>query len=121
MIPMPRDDAPVWKDTEVLECVSVIPEAPGVMTFSFRPPSGARFHFRAGQFLTLDLPVPGNPVSRTFTISSSPTSTAYVSITVKVQDGSIGVRGTWPDAARSAAPLPPPRKSSRSSSGPSHS
>lgn len=92
MIPMPRENAPLWRDDEMLECVSVIPEAPGVATFSFRPPSGSVFHFRAGQFLTLDLPVPGNPVSRTFTISSSPTSTAYVSVTVKLQEGSIGTR-----------------------------
>lgn len=92
MIPMPREDTPVWKDSELLECVMTIPEAPDVMTFAFRPPSGARFHYRAGQFVTLDLPVPGGNVQRTYTISSSPVTAAYISVTVKAQPGSIGTR-----------------------------
>ncbi len=92
MIPMPREDTPIWNDSEPLECVMVIPEAPDVKTFSFRPPSGATFLFRAGQFLTLELPVPGGPIHRTFTISSSPTSNAYVTLTVKAQADSVGVR-----------------------------
>lgn len=92
MIPMPREDTPVWKDTEPLECVMVIPEAPDVKTFSFRPPSGATFVYRAGQFITLDLPVPGGNLQRTFTISSSPVTNAYVTVTVKAQADSIGTR-----------------------------
>ena len=92
MIPMPRENTPLWTDAEPLECVMVIPEAPNVKTFSFRPPSGATFLFRAGQFLSLELPVPGGAVWRTFTISSSPTSNAYVTITAKMQPDSIGVR-----------------------------
>ena len=93
MIPMPREDTPAWKDSEPLECVAVIPEAPDVRTFSFRPPSGATFVYRAGQFITLDLPVPGGNVQRTYTISSSPVSNAYVTVTVKAQPDSVG--GRW--------------------------
>jgi stachydrine N-demethylase, reductase component len=92
MIPMPREDTPLWSDAEPLECVMVIPEAPNVYTFSFRPPSGAHFLFRPGQFLTLDLPVPGGSVQRTFTISSSPSSHSYVTVTAKLQEGSIGTK-----------------------------
>lgn len=92
MIPMPTKDSPVWRDSEDLECVAVLPEAPGVKTFVFRPPSGAMFVYRAGQFLTLDLPLPSGKVQRTFTISSSPVTAAYVSITAKVQPDSIGTR-----------------------------
>ena len=92
MIPMPREDTGLWTDDEPLECVMVLPEVPGVKTFVFRPPSGRTFLFRAGQFLTLELPVPLGPVHRTYTISSSPTSNAYVAVTVKVQQGSIGSR-----------------------------
>ncbi|MCA8880634.1 MAG: hybrid-cluster NAD(P)-dependent oxidoreductase [Rhodobacteraceae bacterium] len=92
MIPLPRENTPVWDGKEVLECVSVIPEAPDVKTYTFRPPSGATFVFRAGQFLTFELPVPGGPLYRTYSISSSPTSTAYVSITVKALPGSVGTR-----------------------------
>lgn len=92
MIPMPGRDTPVWSDSEALECVSVLPEAPGVKTFTFRPPSGATFLYRAGQFITLDLPVPDGNVQRTYTISSSPVTNAYISVTVKVQQDSIGTK-----------------------------
>ena len=89
---MPGPDTPLWANSEPLRCVSVIPEAPDVATFSFRPPSGATFRFKAGQFLTLDLPLPGGIIQRTYTISSSPTSHAYVSVTVKATTGSIASR-----------------------------
>ncbi|MFN3130904.1 2Fe-2S iron-sulfur cluster-binding protein [Roseibium sp.] len=92
MIPMPDKDTPVWTDAEMLECVNVLPEAPNVKTFTFRPPSGNRFVYKAGQFITLDLPVPGGNVQRTYTISSSPVTPAYLSVTVKAQEGSIGTR-----------------------------
>lgn len=93
MIPLPRQDTPVWQDSEPLQCVAVIPEAPNVKTLAFRPPSGSTFVYRAGQFLTLEIPVPGGTVHRTYTISSSPTSASYVSVTVKALPGSLG--GRW--------------------------
>ncbi|MGB3313650.1 MAG: FAD-binding oxidoreductase, partial [Albidovulum sp.] len=89
---MPREDTPFWSDAEPLECVMVVPEAPNVRTFVFRPPSGATFLFRAGQFITLELPLPGGPIYRTYTISSSPTSNVYISVTVKAQPDSQGTR-----------------------------
>lgn len=92
MIPMPRDDTPPWDGTEPLECVTVIPEGPDVCTFAFRARSGAWFKYQPGQFLTLYLPVPGGPLLRTFTISSSPSRSLSLSVTVKAQEGSIGTR-----------------------------
>ena len=39
---MPRlGGARTWKDDEPLECVSVVPDGPDVVSFSFRSPSGA--------------------------------------------------------------------------------
>ena len=70
MIPMPREHTPLWSDDEPLECVMVVPEARDVKTFVFRPPSGATFIYRAGQFLTLELPLPSGTISRTYTVSS---------------------------------------------------
>ena len=93
MIPMPRADTPVWQDSEPLECVAVVPETPGVRTFVFRPPSGATFVYRAGQFLTLELPLPGGAIQRTYTISSSPVVNAYVSVTIKPAPDSVA--GRW--------------------------
>ena len=39
-----------------------MPDGPDVATFSFVSPSGAWFDYRPGQFLTLELPVPGGPI-----------------------------------------------------------
>ncbi|MFD2173551.1 MULTISPECIES: hybrid-cluster NAD(P)-dependent oxidoreductase [Rhodobacter] len=81
-----------WNDAELLECAMVVPETRDSATITFRAPSGAWFDYMAGQFLTFDLPVPGNPVSRSYTISSSPSRPLSLSITVKAQPGSIGSR-----------------------------
>ncbi len=82
----------IWHQSEPLECVSVIPEMPNTASFTFRAPSGALFDFRPGQFLTLELPVPGGTVHRTYTISSSPSRPRSITITAKAQPGSIGTR-----------------------------
>lgn len=81
-----------WNDAELLECTMVIPETTDTATIAFRAPSGAWFDYKPGQFLTLDLPVEGGTVSRTYTISSSPSRPLSISITVKAQAGSIGTR-----------------------------
>ncbi len=81
-----------WTDDEPLECVSVVPEIPGTSSFSFRAPSGRPFNFRAGQFLTLELPVPDETLYRTYTISSSPSRPRLITITAKAQPDSIGTR-----------------------------
>ncbi|MFT7027236.1 MAG: ferredoxin-NADP reductase, partial [Paracoccaceae bacterium] len=82
----------VWTDAEALECTMVVPEAPNVRTFAFRAPSGAWFRYRPGQFITLELPVPGGPLHRTFTLSSTPSRPLTLSVTVKAQEGSLGSR-----------------------------
>nr|WP_221801931.1 hybrid-cluster NAD(P)-dependent oxidoreductase [Oceanobacter mangrovi] len=82
----------VWQDSESLECVSVTPEAPNVATFCFRAPSGAVFSYLPGQFVTLELPVPGGPLYRTYTISSSPSRPMALTVTVKAGPESIGTR-----------------------------
>ncbi|OWU80912.1 hybrid-cluster NAD(P)-dependent oxidoreductase [Phaeobacter sp. 22II1-1F12B] len=81
-----------WDGQEMLECVSVIPEAPNVSTFCFVAPSGATFDYLPGQFLTLELPVPGGPLHRTYTISSSPSRPVSITVTVKAQPGSVGTQ-----------------------------
>lgn len=81
-----------WKDSELLECAMVIPESEGCATFAFRAPSGAWFDYQPGQFLTLELPVPGGPLARTYTISSSPSRPLSISVTVKAQADSHGTR-----------------------------
>ena len=90
---MPRlAGARTWNDDEPLECVSVVPDGPGTVSFSFRSPSGAWFDYRPGQFLTLELPVPGAPIHRTYTISSSPSRPLSITLTVKAAGASVGTR-----------------------------
>lgn len=83
---------PIWRDSEMLECCSIVPEAPDVVTISFVSPTGALFAHQPGQFLTLELPLPGDTVWRTYTISSSPSRPMGISVTVKAQSDSIGTR-----------------------------
>ncbi|MDS9469849.1 hybrid-cluster NAD(P)-dependent oxidoreductase [Paracoccus sp. MBLB3053] len=85
-------EALIWQDSEELECCSVVPEAADVATISFVSPGGALFKYEPGQFLTLELPVPGGNVWRTYTISSSPSRPLTISVTVKAQAGSLGTR-----------------------------
>ncbi|MBO9409297.1 hybrid-cluster NAD(P)-dependent oxidoreductase [Shimia sp. R9_1] len=87
--------ATVWQDNEMLECVSIVPEMPNTASFTFRAPSGALFAYDPGQFLTLEIPAPGQPggvVHRTYTISSSPSRPRSITITAKAQPDSIGTR-----------------------------
>ncbi|PWE34073.1 hybrid-cluster NAD(P)-dependent oxidoreductase [Maritimibacter sp. 55A14] len=86
------DEAAAWSDEEALECTMVVPEAPNVFSFTFRASSGAWFRYRAGQFVTLEIPVPGGPVHRTYTISSSPSRPLSLTITAKAQPDSVGTR-----------------------------
>jgi ferredoxin-NADP reductase len=90
---MPRlAGARTWTDDEPLECVSVVPDGPDIVSFSFRAPSGAWFDYRPGQFLTLELPAPGGPIHRTYTISSSPSRPLSITLTVKASGASVGTR-----------------------------
>ena len=90
---MPRlGGARAWKDDEKLECVSVVPDGPDVVSFSFRSPSGAWFDYRPGQFLTLELPLPGGTIHRTYTISSSPSRPLSITLTDKAAGASVGTR-----------------------------
>lgn len=88
------DEMRPWSDREhKLECVAVTPEAPDVMTFTFRPDRpGLWFRYLPGQFVTLELPVGPEPVLRTYTLSSSPSRPYTVAVTVKAQRDSIGTR-----------------------------
>ncbi|RYH02552.1 hybrid-cluster NAD(P)-dependent oxidoreductase [Salipiger sp. IMCC34102] len=82
----------IWTDDEPLLCCAVVPETPNTATFSFVSPSGRQFSYEPGQFLTLELPVPGGTVWKTYTISSSPSRPLLISVTVKAQANSIGTR-----------------------------
>lgn len=80
-----------WEaQSALLELINIIPETHDVMTFSFRTPTNNWFSFAPGQFITLELPIDGETVYRTYTISSSPSRPLSLSITVKANAGSVG-------------------------------
>jgi ferredoxin-NADP reductase len=87
------DQMKPWSDRQhLLECLSVTPEAPDVMTFTFRSEGDNWFRYLPGQFVTLELPVSPEPVMRTYTLSSTPSRPFSVAVTVKAQEDSIGTR-----------------------------
>lgn len=87
------DEMLPWNDqTQLLECVGVVDEAPEVKTFIFRSDSQTWFRYKPGQFITLELPADSGPLMRTYTLSSSPSRPFSISVTVKAQADSIGTR-----------------------------
>jgi ferredoxin-NADP reductase len=88
------DEMTPWNDRlHALEVVGVVDEAPQVKTFTFRASDACWFRYKPGQFVTLELPVgEGEPLFRTYTLSSTPSRPYSVSVTVKAQEGSIGTQ-----------------------------
>ncbi|MBV1779365.1 ferredoxin reductase [Paeniglutamicibacter sp. ABSL32-1] len=76
-----------WHPQEFLaECVEIVPEAGGMLTFVFRRADGAPLAFRPGQYVNIAFPVNGeggDPVDRSYSLSSSPTKPWTFDITVK--------------------------------------
>ncbi|HTI02502.1 MAG TPA: 2Fe-2S iron-sulfur cluster-binding protein [Acidisoma sp.] len=88
-------DPAIWSGgADLLRCLSVTPEAPGVKTFRFAPESGLPLRFHAGQFVTLGLPLAAGTVWRCFTIASSPLQTEAIDLTIKTQGGEATVNAS---------------------------
>lgn len=82
--PHPRpDECTVWSGRTRLYCVSVAAETHDTKTYSFVGEPGTLFHYRPGQAITIEVPVQGSVLRRTYTISSSPSRPYLLSITVK--------------------------------------
>jgi ferredoxin-NADP reductase len=87
-------DAPAWsaETDDTLRCVQVRQETHDVKTLVFNTLAPRRFAYRPGQFITLSLPAgPGGALlTRSYTLSSSPTRPQRLSITVKRVPGGPG-------------------------------
>jgi ferredoxin-NADP reductase len=91
-MPLAHTDWPVlprWTGGKIaVRCVRVIPETHDVKTFRFAADPPMLFSHKPGQFLTLELNIEGKRIVRSYTISSPPTSSHLLDITVKrVPDG----------------------------------
>lgn len=82
-------DAAVWRGGRIrLRCVGRVAETPDTTTYILAAHPPLRFDYKPGQFVTLDLPVDGRILRRSYTISSSPSRPHTLSVTVKrVPDG----------------------------------
>ena len=67
----------------MVRCVKVIQETWDVRTFCFMADQPVLYFFKPGQFVTLELEIDGQPVMRSYTISSSPSVPYSFSITIK--------------------------------------
>jgi ferredoxin-NADP reductase len=67
----------------LLRCIQVIDETHDVKTFRFVAEPPKLFRYRPGQFMTLEVPIDGNIVRRSYTIAATPSRPHVISITTK--------------------------------------
>lgn len=74
----------VWSGGKTkVRCVGVIAETHDTKTYTFVSEPRVLFHFKPGQFVTIEVPIDGRVLRRSYTISSSPSRPYTLSITVK--------------------------------------
>jgi ferredoxin-NADP reductase/ferredoxin len=66
-----------------VRCISVIDETHDVKTFRFVADPPVLFTYKPGQFVTLDLEINGEEISRSYSISSTPSRPHTLEITIK--------------------------------------
>lgn len=75
---------------EELVCTAVVRETHDVLSFVLASPRGSAYRFQPGQHLTVTVGVAGTPMSRCYSISSSPARPDELTLTVKrVADGPV--------------------------------
>lgn len=75
---------PVWTPGKTkVRCVEVVRETHDTKTYCFVADPVTLFHFKPGQFVTIEVPVESTTLRRSYTISSSPSRPYVLSITVK--------------------------------------
>lgn len=70
-----------------LHCVHVMDETHDTKTFQFVADPPKLFRYYPGQFITLEIPIEGKIVRRSYTISTSPSRPYSIGITVKRVEG----------------------------------
>lgn len=81
---------PHWKKGKItLKCIDVIDETHDVKTFRFTGEPSVIFNYKPGAFVTLGLYIDGKKVSRSYTISSSPSRPDILEITIKRVEGGL--------------------------------
>jgi len=75
-----------WKGQ--LRVERIVQETPNVKTFRLVSPNGSGFPFAylPGQYLTFSLQIGGKPVSRSYTIASTPSRPGYCEVSIKREE-----------------------------------
>ena len=81
---------PKYRDLTVKE---VVQETRDTISIVFEQPSDGPVHYKAGQFLTLIVPVNGKEVRRAYSLCSSPYTDQDLAVTVKRVEG--GLMSNW--------------------------
>jgi ferredoxin-NADP reductase len=71
------------QDQLTVACVGIIEKTHDVKTFRFAANPPVLFDYKPGQFVTLTLNIDGQPVDRSYTISSTPSRPHTLEVTVK--------------------------------------
>jgi ferredoxin-NADP reductase/ferredoxin len=79
-----------------VRCISVIDETHDVKTFRFACDPPVLFTYKPGQFVTLDLEINGEEISRSYSISSTPSRPHTLEITVKRVPAPVGCEPETP-------------------------
>lgn len=79
-----------------VRCISVIDETHDVKTFRFACDPPVLFSYKPGQFVTLDLEINGEEISRSYSISSTPSRPHTLEITVKRVPAPVGCEPETP-------------------------
>jgi NADH oxidoreductase Hcr len=83
----------VWQGAQPLYCVERRQETADAVTLVFRPQQPLTVHYRPGQFLLVTVLIHDQPHSRAYSLSSSPSNTHDLAITVKRVAG--GLVSNW--------------------------
>lgn len=74
----------IWQSGKTrVRCVSVVEETHDTKTYYFAAEPQILFHYKPGQFVTIEIPLASQVLRRSYTISSSPSRPYLLSITVK--------------------------------------
>lgn len=74
----------IWQAGKMrVRCVSVVQETHDTKTYNFVAEPRVLFHYKPGQFVTIEIPLATQVLRRNYTISSSPSRPYMLSITVK--------------------------------------
>lgn len=90
----PLETRTVWRNGKIrVRCVGVLRETHDVSSFVFESTEGLKFEYLPGQSATIEVPVDGRLVRRTYTICSTPTRPDRLKFTIKRV--SEGVVSNW--------------------------